>query len=312
MKIFVAGATGVIGRRLVPLLVRAGAKVSGVARTPEKASQLKSQGARGVSVDLFDPVAVEAAVAGHDIVINLATKIPSGVRLMMPGAFNENSRIRTEASQNLASAAIATRARVFIQESFAPTYPDRGDEWIDESVPIEPSSYVRSVSNAESAAEEFTRSGGTGVVLRFSLFYGPDSSLTHDIVNSVRRGLAPALGVADSYMSSIWTDDAAEAVFAAMTVPAGTYNVTDDVPIRKNEAFNLLADELGVKRPRMMPSWVTRAMGSVGETLGRSHRISNAKFRYATRWVPHVPSLREGWKVLLREMGERAPQPTRA
>jgi nucleoside-diphosphate-sugar epimerase len=312
MKIFVAGATGVIGRRLVPLLVQSGAQVSGVARSPEKARQLEEQGAIGVTVDLFDPAAVEAAVAGHDIVINMATRIPSGVRALVPGAFNENSRIRTEASQNLASAAIATRSRVFIQESFSPTYPDRGDEWIDESVPIEPSSYVRSVSNAESAAEEFTKSGGTGVVLRFSMFYGPDSSITLDIVNSVKRGLAPAFGAADSYSSSIWIDDAAAAVFAAMSVPAGVYNVTDDVPIRRGEAFSLLADELGVKRPRMMPAWLTRAAGSIGDTLGRSHRISNAKFRHATRWVPHVPSLREGWKILLREIAERATITPRA
>lgn len=312
MKVFVAGATGVIGRRLVPLLVQSGAQVSGVARSPEKARQLEDQGAFGVKVDLFDPAAVEAAVAGHDVVINMATRIPSGVRAMVPGAFNENARIRTEASQNLASAAIATRSRVFIQESFAPTYPDRGDEWIDESVPIEPSSYVRSVTNAESAADEFTKSGGTGVVLRFSMFYGPDSSITLDIVNTVKLGLAPAFGAADSFVSSIWTDDAAAAVLAAMSVPAGVYNVTDDVPIRRGEAFSLLADELGVKRPRMMPSWVTRAAGSIGETLGRSHRISNAKFRHATRWVPHVPSLREGWKYLVREMGERAAKTPRA
>jgi nucleoside-diphosphate-sugar epimerase len=312
MKIFVAGATGVIGRRLVPLLVQSGAQVSGVARSPQKARQLEDQGAVGVKVDLFDPAAVEAAVAGHDIVINMATRIPSGVRAMLPGAFNENSRLRTEASQNLASAAIATRARGFIQEAFSPTYPDRGDEWIDESVPIEPSSYVRSVMNAESAADEFTKSGGRGVVLRFSMFYGPDSSLTLDSINSVKRGLAPAFGAADSYMSSIWTDDAAAAVFAAMSVPAGVYNVTDDVPIRKGEAFRLLADELGVKHPRMMPSLVTRAAGSIGDTLGRSHRISNAKFRHATRWVPHVPSLREGWKILLREIAERAAATPRA
>ena len=312
MKIFVAGATGVIGRRLVPLLVQSGAQVSGVARSPQKARQLEDQGAVGVKVDLFDPAAVEAAVAGHDIVINMATRIPSGVRAMLPGAFNENSRLRTEASQNLASAAIATRSRVFIQESFSPTYPDRGDEWIDESVPIEPSSYVRSVMNAESAADEFTKSGGRGVVLRFSMFYGPDSSTTLDSINSVTHGLAPAFGAADSYMSSIWTDDAAAAVFAAMSVPAGVYNVTDDVPIRKGEAFRLLADELGVKHPRMMPSWVTRAAGSIGDTLGRSHRISNAKFRHATRWVPHVPSLREGWKILLSEIAERAAATPRA
>jgi nucleoside-diphosphate-sugar epimerase len=256
-----------------------------------------------VRVDLFDPAAVDAAVRGHDAVINVATKIPSGMRILMPGAFAENIRIRTEASQNLALAAINTRARTFIQESFAPTYPDRGDEWIDESVQIQPTSYVKSVLDAESAAQEFTKSGGAGVVLRFSLFYGPDSPHTLDIVKFVRRGFAPALGSQDGYMSSIWLDDAARAVFAALSVPAGVYNITDDVPVRRAEAFELLARELGVKPPRMLPRWVTGLTGSVGETLGRSHRMSNAKFRQAANWVPKVPSLHEGWKILVRELG---------
>ena len=303
MNVFVAGATGVVGRRLVPLLAGAGANVTAVARSDAKAAQLEKQGAKPVRVDLFDPAAVEAAVAGSDAVINVATKIPSGLRILMPGAFRENIRIRTEASQNLALAAINTRARTFIQESFAPTYPDRGDEWIDESVPIQPTSYVRSVLDAESAAAEFTRSGGKGIVLRFSMFYGPQSSLTLDAVKSVRRGFVPAFGAGDAYMSSIWIDDAAAAVFAALSVPAGTYNVTDDIPVQRREAFDLLAAELGVKRARMLPQWATRAMGSVVETISRSQRISNAKFRQAANWTPTVPSVREGWKLLVSKIG---------
>jgi nucleoside-diphosphate-sugar epimerase len=302
LKVFVAGATGVVGRRLIPLLVESGLEVTAVARSDVKAAQLKTQRATPVRVDLFDPAAVDSAVAGHDAVINMATHIPSGLKILMPSAFDENARIRTEASQNLASAAINTRARTFIQESFAPTYPDRGDEWIDESVPIEPSSYVRSVLDAESAADEFTKSGGRGIVLRFSMFYGPDSSLTMDMVNSVKRGLSPAFGGPDAFMSSIWIDDVARAVFAALSVPAGTYNITDDMPMRKQEAFNLLAKELGVKPPRMLPRWVSGMMGSVSETLGRSQRISNAKFRQAANWMPRVPSLHEGWKLLVSEM----------
>jgi 2-alkyl-3-oxoalkanoate reductase len=302
MRVFVAGATGVVGRRLIPLLVDAGAAVTAVARTNAKAAQLKKQGATPKKVNLFDPAAVEAAVAGNDAVINIATKIPTGMKMFLPGAFNENIKIRTEASQNLASAAIAARARVFIQESFAPAYPDRGDEWIDESVLIEPSSYVRSVADAESAAAEFTRSGGAGVVLRFSFFYGPQSPQSADMVKYVRRGLAPLPGGGDAYMSTLWIDDAASAVVAALSVPAGVYNVTDDVPMRRREAFDLLADALGVKHPRTLPRWASRMMGSLGDTIGRSQRISNAKFRQSANWVPKVASVREGWARLVKEL----------
>ena len=302
MKIFVAGATGVVGRRLIPLLLDAGSEVTAVARTPAKAALLTKQGATPVNVDLFDPPAVEEAVAGHHTVINIATKIPSGMKVLLPGAFDENIRLRREASQNLAAGAIATRAQRFIQESFAPVYPDRGDAWIDESVPIAPASYVESVRDAESAADEFTKSGGTGVVLRFSMFYGPDSSLTQDVVKAVKSGFAPAFGGPDGYMSSLWTDDAASAVFAALKVPPGAYNITDNEPMRRGEALALLASALGAKAARMPPRWVTALAGSVGDTLGRSLRLSNAKFRQASGWTPSVPSVRVGWNVLVDEM----------
>ena len=302
MKIFVAGATGVIGRRLVPLLVDAGSEVTAVARTKAKARQLESQGATPVTVDLFDALAVKNAVSGHNTVINMATSIPTGARTFLPGAFRENIRIRTEASRNLANAAIATRAQRFVQESFAPAYPDRDDEWIDEDVPIMPAKYIESVVDAESAAQAFTKSGGAGVVLRFSMFYGPDSPFTLDIVKSVMRGFAPVFGGGDGFMSSIWHDDAAAAVFASLRVPAGTYNVTDNLPMRRREVFNHLAKALGAKPPRIPPLWLTKMTGSLGDTLGRSHRLSNAKFRQASGWVPKVPSVREGWKLLAEEL----------
>jgi Nucleoside-diphosphate-sugar epimerases len=194
MRIFVAGATGVIGRRLIPLLVNAGSEVTAVARSRAKSDQLKKQGATPVTVNLFDPDAVKTAVAGHNTIINVATHIPSGLRAMMPRAFAENIRIRREGSKNLANAAIATRAQRFVQESYAPAYPDRGDEWIDEDVPIMPGPHLESVRDAESAATAFTRSGGAGIVLRFSNLYSADSSLTLDMVGAVRKGFAPVFG----------------------------------------------------------------------------------------------------------------------
>ncbi len=306
MRIFVAGATGVIGRRLIPLLIDAGSEVTAVARTAEKGSHLKKQGANPVTVNLFEPREVNDAVAGHNTVINVATHIPSGLRALMPGAFTENIRIRREASKNLANAAIAARAQRFVQESFAPAYPDCGDEWIDEDVPIMPGSYIESVREAESSAASFTRSGGAGIVLRFSNLYSPDSSLTIDMVNAVKRGIAPVFGGPDAFMSSIWADDAAAAVFAALRVPAGCYNVTDNVPMRRREVFQSLAKALGVKTPRIPPRWLLKISGALGDTLGRSHRLSNARFRRASGWLPRVPSVREGWQILARELNAGA------
>ena len=303
MKVFVTGATGVVGRRAVPLLVRAGHEVTALARTPEKAAAMQRAGARPVAVDLFDADGVRRAVAGHEAVVNLATHIPRSVtRMMMPGAWRENDRIRREASAILVDAALAAGASRLVQESFAPMYPDCGDEWIDEAVPPRPVRYNRSTLDAELSAARFTHAGGAGVVLRFAGFYGPDTSHVADLIRFVKRGMAPLPGPAEAYFSSISLHDAATAAVAALGVPAGIYNVAENDPVRRREFANVVADGLGVPHPRMQPAWMARLMGSAGELFSRSVRVSNRKLREASGWTPKYPSIREGWPALLAEM----------
>lgn len=131
MRVLISGATGVIGRRVVPLLVAGGHQVTAIGRTAEKRNALEHQGASALAIDLFDRVAVKRAARGHDVVVNLATHMPaSSTRMLLPGAWRENDRIRRDGSRILADAAIAGGATRFIQESFAPVYPDRGENWI--------------------------------------------------------------------------------------------------------------------------------------------------------------------------------------
>src|SRR6476661_7349655 len=131
MRVFVAGATGVLGRRAVARLVAAGHQVTGIARSPEKAAQLETLGAAPVGVDLFDPDGLRVAVAGHDAVVNLATHIPPLRDMARLSTWAENERIRRDASGHLVDAAIAAGARVFVQESLAFMYGEHGAEWID-------------------------------------------------------------------------------------------------------------------------------------------------------------------------------------
>ena len=114
MRIFLAGATGVIGRRVMPLLVAAGHRVSAIGRTPDKRAALERLGAVPVDADLFAPDALRRAVAGHAVVINLATHLASGLRIFLPGAWRENDRVRRIGAANLADAAIAAGAERFI------------------------------------------------------------------------------------------------------------------------------------------------------------------------------------------------------
>jgi len=303
MRIFVTGATGVTGRRAVPLLVAAGHEVTAVARSPEKAAALERAGARAVQVDLFDAAAVRRAVAGHEAVLNLATAVPPSSKAIMRGAWKEMDRIRRDASAILVDAALAEGVGRFVQESFAPIYADNGDGWVDEGSPMKPARYNRTTLDAEASAERFTRGGGTGVVLRFGWFYGPDAGgATLDMIGFVRRGWSPAPGP-EGFISSISHDDTATAAVAALGIPAGIYNVADDEPVRRREFFGSLAEALGVPPPKFLPKWVGRLMGGVGETLARSLRISNRKFRDASGWAPKYPSVRDAWPELLREAG---------
>jgi nucleoside-diphosphate-sugar epimerase len=303
MRVFVTGATGVIGRRVVPMLRRSGWDVTAVARSPEGRRQVERHGAVPVHVDLFDVEALIRAVAGHDAVINLATHIPRGAKVFLRSAWRENDRLRREASSAIADACTATAVGRLIQESFAPVYPDRHYEWIDETTPLEPVRYNRSVLDAEAAAARVSKSGRAGVVLRFAAFYGADATQTADVVSWVKRGRAPLPGDAAAFISSVSHDDAAAAVVAALTAPAGVYNIADDEPVTHRMFVDALADALGVPPPKLPPRWATPLFGSLGAMLARSLRISNARFRDATSWAPQWASVRQGWPAVVARLG---------
>lgn len=301
MRVFVSGATGVIGRRAVPRMLAAGHQVTAAGRSPSRLAVLEAAGARTVALDLFDRQAVERAVAGHDTVVNLATHIPaSSTRMMLPWAWRENDRVRRDGARILADAALVTGARRFVQESFAPMYPDSGDRWIDERSPVQPGTYNRSTIDAEHSAAHFGASGAA-VVLRFGALYGPDQ-LMRDMLRMVRRGWAPLPGSPDAYLSHVSQEDAASAVVAALDVAPGIYNVVDDEPLPRRDVFGLLARAIGAPEPRFIPPWVRSLMGSLGDVMGRSQRISNAKLRSASQWVLTFRSVRDGWPAVVEAL----------
>jgi nucleoside-diphosphate-sugar epimerase len=303
MKVFVTGATGVIGRRLVPMLRADRHDVTAIVRSSIKRAQLQQQGVTPVDVDLFDRTGLIRAVSGHEVVINLVTHIPrSTFRMLLRSSWRENDRLRREASANLVDACIATGVSRFVQESFAPVYPDRGDQWIDESVPLSPSKYNRTVLDAEASTGRFSRSGGAGVVLRFGGFYGHDALQTDAFIQSIRRGWAPLPGPPTAYISSVSHDDAATAARAALMLPSGVYNVVDDRPVTHREFCDSLAEALAVPAPKFPPVWLTPLFGSIGEMAARSLRISNRKLRAASPWTPKYPSVRQGWPAVLAHM----------
>ena len=300
-KVFVAGATGVLGWRTVEQLVAAGHEVTAVVRSAEKAELVRAKGATPVQVSLFDRERLTAAVAGHDVVVNVATHIPPMSEAALPGAWSENDRIRTEGSANLVDAALAAGASRYIQESIVFTYPDSGDAWIDaETTPIDAAKFTTSVRAAEASAARFTESGGVGIVLRFGLFFAPDASHTRAMVAAARKGASMVAGNPGAYQSAIHADDAAAAVVAALDAPAGTYDVVDDEPLTKADVAKTLGGRF------RFPGRLAR--GKYADTLTRSQRVSNRRFKEATGWAPAYPSLREALPAIVAAMG---PPPRR-
>lgn len=307
MRVFMTGATGEIGRRAVPLMIAAGHRVTAVSRSAHNRDLLRQLGATPVEADLFNVASVRRTLTGHDAVVNLATHVPSSsTKMLMRRAWRENDRIRKEASLAIATAARAEGLTRMVQESFALIYPDHGDAWIDESMAISPVGYTESIRDAERSANDFTEHGGTGVILRFAALYGPDSTLI-EMIRFLRKGWSPLPGDPRAYFSSLAQDDAAGAVVAALGAPPGTYNVSDDQPLRRAEWADSLAGALGLPRPKPIPSWMVRLGGPTMRLLSRSERISNQRFRAAARWAPKYASVRDAWSAVVGSLHSARP-----
>lgn len=302
MKVFVAGATGVLGRRAVARFVDDGHDVTAVARSPAKSAEVGRMGARPAELDLFDARSVASAVAGFDAVCNLATHIPPAARSVMPGAWRENDRIRREVSRNLVDGALTASVSRYIQESIVFLYCDSGDAWIDEDSALDLVPYMESAVAAESQARRFAEAGRTGIVLRFGFFYGPDATHTLTTVKAARRGFAPSLGEPDAYVSSIQLDDAAAAVAAALNAPSGVYNIVDDEPLTRRQHDQALAAAVGRQKITPPPAVLTKLGGNKVAALTRSQRVSNRRFKEVTGWQPSHRSTREGWPTTVAAM----------
>lgn len=302
MRVALTGATGVIGRRVIPLLIAGGHEVTAIVRPDSKHHVTPSAGCREVRASLFDRSQLSATFAQQDAVINLATHIPTAMTAMMfRSGWRENDRIRSEGARNVSEVASDAGAQIVIQESFGLAYPSMGDAWVDERVPLAPAANCATVPDAEAAVAGFTHRGGRGVALRFAGFYGPDASQTLLMAKSVSWHWVPLPGKPSSYFSSLSHDDAATAVVAALSAPSGIYNVADNEPMPRKAFFDAIAATLHVGSPHFLPEWTAALMGIAGSVLTRSIRLSNDKFRHATGWAPSAPSAAIGLPPAIRE-----------
>lgn len=302
MKIMFTGATGVMGRAAVPLLVKAGHKVRAVYRSPDDGKWLRATGAEPVQVDLFNAPSVREAVSGCDAVFHFATAIPPFARITKPAAWAVNDALRSKATKILVDAAIRAECAVFVQESVSFVYEDGGSEWLTEESPVgPPTPFLQSALDAESHVRRFGESGGRAVALRFALLYGPGDT-SREFLEAVRRRKLPMVGDGTRFQSNLHIDDAASAMVAALTAPSGVYNVAEDEPLTATELMSVVCGAAGARPPRRIPRWIARlVLGSFYPMTVISQRVSSERFKAATGWTPSWSSAREGWPAVLDE-----------
>jgi nucleoside-diphosphate-sugar epimerase len=303
MRIFVSGGTGVIGRPVVERLVAAGHEVSVLARSAERAVQIRAAGATPVEASLFDPAGLEAAVAGHDAVVNLATHIPAPTRAAGADAWAENDRIRREASGHLVDAALAAGARVVVQESLAFAYADGGDQWLDEDSALLGDDLRGAIPVAEGNTRRFAERGGSGVVLRFGRFYDAASEYSQMQARAAAVGQSTEMGAPDGYQPLIRVDDAAAAVVAALDAPSGTYNVVDDGLLTRRQIDGVFATAVGRRRLWRAIDHLPSGIGPDRSLFTTSNRVSNRRFVDATGWRPLRGGTTRGVQRLVRHLG---------
>lgn len=296
-NVFVTGATGVLGRRVVPTLVAAGHSVTAVVRSDAKADALRAAGATPVRVDLFDRAAIRAVIDGHDCVAHLATHIPTGASALRRSAWRVNDSLRRDAANAISAAVVDAGIGRYIQESITFPYTDGGDEWIDEDRERTYYWATECTVVAEAAAASVTAAGGNGIVLRFAMFMALDSAHMQSIFDAAKRGLFALVGEPDGYVSFVHMDDAATAVAAALEAPAGTYNVAEPDPLPRARHRDMLTEVVGRRRLLPVPAVVERAGGTAVASLGRSQRISSQRLQGVSSWSPTIRCV-DRWKEL--------------
>ncbi len=293
MKVFLTGASGVMGRSSIDALHQAGHTVVGLARTPKSAAQVAAAGAEPCLGDVYDRDAMIAGMRGCDAVANLATKVPVGAAALRPGSLKAVDRIRVVGSKVVADAASSAGVGRIIQQSLSFIYADTGDEWIDEHSPIDVTAATEPVVVAEDAMAQFAASGGTSVSLRFGLVTGDDRN-TAWLFRRARAGKAIGMGAERSWMHVVHPADVGSAVVHALSAHGGIYNVGAE-PVQRRDYVDTIAQAAGKKQGSFLPSWVERIGRDKLEILTRSQRVSSQRFSDRTGWNPTYPKLTPDW-----------------
>ena len=286
MKVFIAGASGVLGRRLTRQLVARGHSVTGLVRSSNAENTVRAAGGEPRQADLFDADSLAHAADGCDSVIHAATAIPAK-RKTIPADWAMNDRIRRKGTRCLTEAAAKIGAKTYLQQSIVWVARPKNESAFDEDSPTVPDPIVQSAIDAEAIARDAgSAEGFVTAVLRGGFFYDSDSARTHMLGDALRKRAMPVIGRGDAVWAMIHTDDAASAFVTVAEHPRnGVWHVV--------EAF---ASRLAAQPPRRVPEWLAKWLAGEQAVayLTKSTRTTNARFRGDFGWSPRYPTYREG------------------
>ncbi|MGQ0797293.1 MAG: NAD-dependent epimerase/dehydratase family protein [Methanobacteriota archaeon] len=302
VRIFVVGATGVLGRRVVSQARARGHEVLGLARTPENESVIAASGGEPRPGDPFDPDSLAKAARGAEVVVRAATAIPHGVRFRARD-WAENDRVRRDGTRALTQCAARIGARMYVQEGIVWVAQPADGSSFDEQAPVSPRLWYASAADAEAIARDAGERHGFAVgTLRFGAFYAADSAQTRLMGERLAQGTLPILGRGDAVWSCIHVEDAASAILlAAESGVGGLWHVVDDRPVTMEEFFTTFAQLLGAPKPRHAPAWLARLAvgGPALSFLTASTRTTSAKIRRDLGWSPRYPTVHEGLRQVV-------------
>jgi nucleoside-diphosphate-sugar epimerase len=309
--VFVAGASGAVGRPLVPMLVAAGHEVTGTTRSGQRAETIRAAGATAAVVDALDAEALRAAVAGArpEVVVHELTALPHRFAPRSTDFYDATNRLRTEGTRNLIEAARAAGARRLVCQSIAFAYapgarPDVKNEDAPLALDAPPpfGEVVRALAAME--REVLEADGLEGVVLRYGWFYGPGTYYGEGggTEREVRRRRFPVIGSGAGVFSFVHVEDAAAATVAAVERGApGAYNVVDDEPAAMRDWLPAYAEAIGAPRPLRIPVWLARLVaGPMATVINTQPGAANAKAKRELGWTPRWPSWRDGFRSASR------------
>jgi nucleoside-diphosphate-sugar epimerase len=313
VRVFVAGASGAIGRPLVPRLVAAGHEVTGMTRSERGARTISAAGAKAVLVDVFDAAALRDVVAEArpEVLVHQLTALPERFKPRKKDLYEATNRVRTEGTHNLLDAARASGTRRLVCQSIAFAYrPAAEPTVVDESAPLFSDAPVP-FGEATRVVDEMERmvlgaDALEALVLRYGWFYGPGTYFAPGgaTASDVSRRRFPVVGQGGGLWSFVHVSDAADATVAAVEHGApGVYNVVDDKPAAMRDWLPVYADALGAKPPRRVPVWMARlvagaAVAGIATVLPGA---SNQKAKRGLGWQPAHPTWRTGFAESLRD-----------